>query len=171
MAICRDLEADGMQIGRHLILKHRGKPHVNAELFEDYLRSVFLPHSKITRIMKDLREEDAVLLMDNCSPHITAGVIELLSTARVRVVAFAPQTTYHANLPSSRFDFVWRSEKTRSGSIAPRRQPREYPIHQEGVSRSQLPDDDDDDRAQYMGRILRHRCQIFGCLRGSARFI
>jgi hypothetical protein len=41
----RDLEANGMEIGRHSILKHRDKPYVNAELFEDYhLRSVFLPH-------------------------------------------------------------------------------------------------------------------------------
>jgi hypothetical protein len=73
------------------MLKHRDKPYVNAELFEDYLRSVFLPHLMITRIVKDLGEEDAVLLMDNCSHHITFGAIELLSTARVRVVTLAPQ--------------------------------------------------------------------------------
>jgi hypothetical protein len=67
-AVRRDLEADGMQIGRHsnLILKHRDKPYVNAELFEDYLRSLFLPHLMITCIVKDLRDEDAVLLMENC---------------------------------------------------------------------------------------------------------
>jgi hypothetical protein len=59
-AVHRDLEADGMQIGRHLMLKHRDKPDVNAELFEDYLHSVFLPHLMINRIVKDLREEDAV---------------------------------------------------------------------------------------------------------------
>jgi hypothetical protein len=82
-----------MQIGRHLILKHRDKPDVNAELFDDYLPSVFLPHLLITRLVKDLREGDAVLLMDNCLPHITLAVVELLSTARVRVVVvtFAPQ--------------------------------------------------------------------------------
>jgi hypothetical protein len=95
-AVRRDLEADGMQIGRHLILKHRDKPHVNAEPFEDYLRSVFLPHLMITRIVKGLRDDDTVLLMDNCSPHITRAVIELLSTARVRVslLTFAPHTTH-----------------------------------------------------------------------------
>jgi hypothetical protein len=87
----RDLEADGIQIGRHLTLQHRDKRYVNAELFEDYLCSVFLPHLMIPRIVKDLREEDAVLLMANCSPHITRAVLELLSTADVRVVTFAPQ--------------------------------------------------------------------------------
>jgi hypothetical protein len=82
-----------MQIGRHLkmILKHGDKPSVSAGLFEDHLRSVFLPHSMTTRIVKDLREEDAVLLIDNCSPQITQGVIELFSPARARVVTFAPQ--------------------------------------------------------------------------------
>jgi hypothetical protein len=68
----RDLEADWMQIGRHLILKHRHKPYVNAELFEDYLRSVFLPHLMIIPIAKDLSEEDAVFLTDNCSSYLTS---------------------------------------------------------------------------------------------------
>jgi hypothetical protein len=94
-AIGRDLEADRMQIGRHLnlILKHRDKPYVNAELFEGYLRSAFLPHLMISRIVKDRRVEDAVLLLNNCSPHLSSAVIELVSTARVRVVVvtFAPQ--------------------------------------------------------------------------------
>jgi hypothetical protein len=75
-----------------LILKHRDEPYVNAELFEDYLRSVFLPYLMITCIVKDRREEDAVLLMDNCSRHLTPAVIEFLSTAPVRVVTFAPPT-------------------------------------------------------------------------------
>jgi hypothetical protein len=91
MEIRRDLEAEGMQIGRHLMLKHRDKPYVNAEFFEDYLRSAFLPHLMIIRIVKDLREENAVLLMHNCFPHMTPAAIELLSTARVRVVTLAPQ--------------------------------------------------------------------------------
>jgi hypothetical protein len=65
-AVRRDLEAHGTQIGRHLILKHRDKPYVNAELFEDYLCNVFLAHLMITRIVKDLGEEDAVLLMEDC---------------------------------------------------------------------------------------------------------
>jgi hypothetical protein len=94
-AVGRDLKADGMQIGSCLISTHRDKPDVNAELFEDYFRSVFLPDLMITRIVKDLHEEEAVPLMDICSPHNTPSIIELLSTLRVRlvVVPFAPHTT------------------------------------------------------------------------------
>jgi hypothetical protein len=80
-----------MQIGRHSILKHHRKPCVNAELFEDHLRSVFLPHLIITRIVKDRCEEDAVLLMDHCSPLITPAVMELHATAHVGLIIFAPQ--------------------------------------------------------------------------------
>jgi hypothetical protein len=73
-AVRRALEAEGMQIGRHLnlIVKHHDTPDVNVEFFEDYLRSVFLPHLMIIRAVKDLREEDAVRLIDNCSLHITS---------------------------------------------------------------------------------------------------
>jgi hypothetical protein len=68
-AVRRDLEVDRMQIGRHLnlMLKHGDKPSVNADLFEDQLCSVFLPHLMITPPVKGLGKEDAVLLMDNCS--------------------------------------------------------------------------------------------------------
>jgi hypothetical protein len=48
-----------MQIGRHFILKHRDRPCISAELFEDYLRNVFLSHLMIARIVKDLRNENA----------------------------------------------------------------------------------------------------------------
>jgi hypothetical protein len=87
------LEATGMQIGKHLILKRRAKPYVNADLFENYVRTVFLPHLAITRIMQNVRNEEAVLLMDNCSPDFAPVVIDLLSEARVRIVTFAPHTT------------------------------------------------------------------------------
>jgi hypothetical protein len=43
--------------------------------------------------MQSLREEYAVVLMDNCSSHFTSAVIDLLSEARVRIVTFAPHTT------------------------------------------------------------------------------
>jgi hypothetical protein len=92
-ALHRALEATSMQIGQHLILKHRAKPYVNSDLFENYLRTVFLAHLAIRRIMQNIPEEDAVLLMDNCSPHLTPIVIDLLSNARVRIVAFALHTT------------------------------------------------------------------------------
>jgi hypothetical protein len=82
-----------MQVGKNLILKQRAKPYVNADLFENYVRTVFLPHLAIARIMQNIRNEEAVLLMDNCSPHLTTVVIDLLSEVRVWIVTFAPNAT------------------------------------------------------------------------------
>jgi hypothetical protein len=73
-------------------LKHRTKPDVNADLFENYIRTVFLPHLAVARIMQNIPEEDTVLLMDNYSPYLTPVVIDLLSNSRVRIVPFAPHT-------------------------------------------------------------------------------
>jgi hypothetical protein len=71
-ALHQALEATGMQIGKHLILKQRAKPYVNADLFENYVRTVFLPHLAIIHIMQNVRNEEAGRLMDNCSPHLTS---------------------------------------------------------------------------------------------------
>jgi hypothetical protein len=92
-ALHRALETTRMQIEKHLILKHRAKPYGNADLFENYLRTVFRPRLAIIRIMHNIPEKDAVRLTANCSPHLTPVVIDLLSYARVRIVTFAPHPT------------------------------------------------------------------------------
>jgi hypothetical protein len=38
------LEATGMQHGRNVIFKYRDKPYVNADLFDNYIRTVFLSY-------------------------------------------------------------------------------------------------------------------------------
>jgi hypothetical protein len=86
----RTLEVTGMQLAKYLILKHRDKPYINGDLFEKYIRTVFLSHLLAPRPMHDFGEENAVLLMDNRSPHLAPAVLTLLSSARVRIVTFAP---------------------------------------------------------------------------------
>jgi hypothetical protein len=49
-----------MQIGKHLILKHRAKLEVNPDPFENDIPTFFLPHLAIIGIMQNIREEDAV---------------------------------------------------------------------------------------------------------------
>jgi hypothetical protein len=86
----RALEVTGMQIGKHLILKRRDTPYVDADLFENYIQTVFRPHLLATRRVYHFGEEDAVLLMDNSSPHLAPAVLTLLSNAGVRIVTVAP---------------------------------------------------------------------------------
>jgi hypothetical protein len=37
---------------------------------------------------------EAVLLMDNCSPHVSDEVVAVLTNARVPIITFAPHTTH-----------------------------------------------------------------------------
>jgi hypothetical protein len=63
-------------------LKHHHKPYVNVNLFQDYIRTVFLHHLVITRLMQDIRQEDAILLMDNYSSHFTS-LLSLFTSSRL----------------------------------------------------------------------------------------
>jgi hypothetical protein len=92
-AFHRALEATGMQTGRNLILKHREKPDTNAHLFKNDNQTVFLSYIASTHAIQNLREEKAVLMMENCFLHLSPIVIEFLLTARVWIVTFAPHTT------------------------------------------------------------------------------
>lgn len=89
-----DLKKRGIEFGRHLTIVRNQKPYVNSGTFADYIKSVFLPYVTRVRKEREIEEEEAVLLMDNCPSHLTSEVITLLTTARVRVVTFAPHTTH-----------------------------------------------------------------------------
>jgi hypothetical protein len=78
------LRKHGVRFGRDLTLKSNSSPYVNAEIFLDYIRSVFLPYAIAFRSLAGLVAEDAILLMDNCSSHVTDHVIHLLTEARVQ---------------------------------------------------------------------------------------
>jgi hypothetical protein len=65
---------------------------MNAEIFLDETQTVFLPTLTELRTLNEFAEEFAVLLMDNCSSHVTPDVIGLLTEARIRVITFAPHT-------------------------------------------------------------------------------
>jgi hypothetical protein len=46
-------------------LKARAKPYINAEIFLEYIRTVFLPNLNELRSLEEFGNEDAVVLMDN----------------------------------------------------------------------------------------------------------
>jgi hypothetical protein len=73
------LRKHGVRFGRNLILKSNSRTYVNAEIFPDDIRSVFLPYVIGLRSLAGLGAEDAVLLIDNCSAHVTDDVIRLLT--------------------------------------------------------------------------------------------
>jgi hypothetical protein len=87
------LRNKGIKFGQRLILKKNQKAYINSKSFAEYIKSTFIPH--ITRIhaARGIEQEDAVLLTNNCPSHLTSDVMDLLDTAKVRTVGFAPYTT------------------------------------------------------------------------------
>jgi hypothetical protein len=85
--------------GTWLILRSNREPYVNTEIFLDSIQTMFLPNLIELRTLDDFAEEFTLLLMDNCSNHITADVIVLLTEALVRFITFAPHTTQRYELP------------------------------------------------------------------------
>jgi hypothetical protein len=57
-----------------MALKSNLKPYLNAEIFRDYIRTVFLPNFAELRVLDEVAEEMALLLMDNWSSNITTFV-------------------------------------------------------------------------------------------------
>jgi hypothetical protein len=58
-------------------LTYSQKPYINAGIFLDYIRTVFLLYLVSLRVLAGFPEEAAVFLMDNYSAHVTDGVMEM----------------------------------------------------------------------------------------------
>jgi hypothetical protein len=61
------------------MLKCSHEPYVNAEIFLDSIKTVFLAYLDGLRRSAGFSEQDAVLLTGNCSAHLTDDVINLLT--------------------------------------------------------------------------------------------
>jgi hypothetical protein len=77
------LRTHSMRFGTDLILKQRAKAYVNGEIILEYIRRVFLLSLNELRSLKEFADEDAVVLMENCSSHVGDEVLNLLLDARV----------------------------------------------------------------------------------------
>jgi hypothetical protein len=64
------LKKHGVRFGTDFLLKHRAKPYVNAEIFAEYIRMVFIPNLNELRNLAQFADEDAVLLTDDCPSHV-----------------------------------------------------------------------------------------------------
>jgi hypothetical protein len=79
--------------GRDFAWKFNQKPYLEAGIFLDSIRTIFLPYIDALRGLAVLAQEIAVLLMDDCSAHASDDMIRILIEARVGVITFAPHTT------------------------------------------------------------------------------
>jgi hypothetical protein len=61
------------------------------------MNSIFIPYLNELRGSEQFEACEAVLLMDNCSPHMSDDVIAVLHNARLTVIIFAPHTTFRSD--------------------------------------------------------------------------
>jgi hypothetical protein len=108
------LKKRGARFGTAFILKSRAKPYINAEIFEEYICTVFLPNLDELRSLEEFATEDAILLMDNCPSHVGEVILSLLRDARVRGITWPPHTTkIFQKLDISLFGALKRREQYR----------------------------------------------------------
>jgi hypothetical protein len=78
----------GVHIGFDSILRQQLKSYVNNTLFLEYINDIFVPYLNELQKTKEFKVCEAVLLMKNCSSHISNDVLAILTRERVRVVTF-----------------------------------------------------------------------------------
>jgi hypothetical protein len=91
--ILKRLMSRGVRMGVDCLLRQRSKPYEGRKLFVEYIKMIFLPYLNELRDMEQFKGREAVLLMENCSPHISDEVVAVLTEARVRIIIFATHTT------------------------------------------------------------------------------
>jgi hypothetical protein len=82
-----------IHFGMDFALTFNQKRDFNAGIFFDDVRSIFLPYIDTFRDLALFAHEITVLLMVNCSDHISDYIIRILTEARVFVITFASHTT------------------------------------------------------------------------------
>jgi hypothetical protein len=87
------LKTEGFRMGSERILRRRDKPDMNAGLFAEYISKVFLPHIARVRSHPRFSNEQAVLVMDNCSVQVRPDILQILADNHVKVITFPPHTT------------------------------------------------------------------------------
>jgi hypothetical protein len=87
------LTSRGVRLGVDFVLQQQSKSSVTGKIFLGSINSIFIHYLNELLELEKFARCEAVLLMDNCLPHIGDAVIAILTRERVRVITFAPHTT------------------------------------------------------------------------------
>jgi hypothetical protein len=82
MSVQERLKKDGVRFGTDFVLRSNPSPYINAEIFFDYIRTVFLPNRAELRTLDAFTKETGVLLMDNCPSRVMSLIISSVFSPR-----------------------------------------------------------------------------------------
>jgi hypothetical protein len=75
------------------MVRQRNPTLIDEELFDEYLRHVFIPYLATLRPVEAFSSELAIGLMDTSRPHISERCLPLLHESRVLALFFPAHTT------------------------------------------------------------------------------
>jgi hypothetical protein len=82
MSVQERLKKEAVRFGRDFVLRSNPKPSINAEIFFDYIRTVFLPIFAALRTLDGFTEETGMLLMDNCLSYVASLMISSVFSSK-----------------------------------------------------------------------------------------
>jgi hypothetical protein len=88
-----DIYHGGHRPSTDFLIERNAKPDVDRPLCKSFIRHQPIPHITALRTNPCYSKAEAVLLMDNCSAHVTPGIFRLLGEFHIKIVTFTPHTT------------------------------------------------------------------------------
>jgi hypothetical protein len=76
--VSEDVYHGGHRAGKNFLIERNAKPYVDRPLFENFIWHQLIPYINALRINPCYSKAEAVLLMDNCSVHVTPEIFRLL---------------------------------------------------------------------------------------------
>ena len=91
--ISDEIYEDGLREGEDVLIRHRDSPYMDKNYFLEYIKEVLIPYIVLVREKLNCPNEEAILLMDSCSPHVFIDVLKLLGENNIIAFTFPPHTT------------------------------------------------------------------------------
>jgi hypothetical protein len=84
----------GVRLSVDFVLRQRSKLYASCKLFLEYINTIFVPCLNELKEFQEFEACEAVLLMDNCSAHVSLDAVAILARVPVRIIKFASDTTH-----------------------------------------------------------------------------
>jgi hypothetical protein len=92
-AIRKKLMSHGIRLGANFVLQQRSKHYVSRKFFFEYINTICVSYLNKSQESEEFEACEAVLVMDNCSPHVSNDVVAVLFSVRTRIITFIYDTT------------------------------------------------------------------------------
>jgi hypothetical protein len=89
-----DIHHSGHHPGKDVLMERNVKPYVDRPLFGNSIRHHSMPYITALRTNLCYSNAEVVLLMDNCSAHVTPEIFRLLGENHITIVTFSLHTTH-----------------------------------------------------------------------------